>query len=225
MNKPLISIIMPVKNGSNYLKEALEAIKLQDVDMEIIMVDDGSTDDSVQIAKNYGCEIVTHDVCRGLVASKNSALKVAKGQYTMFHDHDDVMNCNVLPQMIEALQEDQKTYAVMAKLHDFFSPELSDLDKQKVELRKEAYFGLFSGATLIKKEAFDIIGLFDESLKAGDIIDWSAKMKENNLEVKKIDLVSVNRRIHNTNFGRTNKEREYQDYAAILRSKLKRKLA
>lgn len=216
---------MPVKNGLNYFTEALEGIKLQDVTLEIIMIDDGSTDNSVQIAQDYGCEIVTHKVSRGLVASKNSGLKVARGKYIMFHDHDDVMNHNVLPVMIDELEKKPQTYAVMAKIEDFFSPELNEEERKKVELRKESYFGLFTGAILIKKEAFDIVGLFDESLKAGDIIDWSTKMKENNLEIKKIDLVSVNRRIHNTNFGRTNKEKEYQDYASILRAKLKRKMA
>lgn len=72
------------------------------------------------------------------------------------------------------------------------------------------------------KEALEEIKLQDVNI---DIIDWCAKMKENNLEIKKLDFVSVNRRIHNTNFGRTHKEKEYQDYASILRAKLKRKAA
>lgn len=212
---------MPIKNGSNYMKEALKAIKAQNVDMEIIVIDDGSTDETSEIAKSFGCIVVKHEICKGLVISKNTGLKHAKGQYIMFHDHDEIMNENALPQMLQEIKQDDKTFAVMAKLKDFFSPELPPEDTKKVLIKSEPYCGLFSGAILMKKEVFNIVGFFDENLKAGDIIEWSGKMAKHNLQIKRLDLISVNRRIHNSNFGRTNKAKEYQDYASILRSKIK----
>lgn len=213
---------MPVKNGSNYIKEALQAIKSQNVDMEIIVVDDGSTDDSSQIATDFGCVVLKHDTSKGAVVSKNTALKVAKGRYIMFHDHDEVMNDNILSQMLKEFQENEEIFAVMAKLQDFYSPELLEEERKKVTIKSDPYSGLFSGAILMKKELFDVIGLFDENRKAGEIIEWTAKMDQNNLQIKKLDLVAANRRIHNSNYGRTNKGNEYQNYAAILRSKIKK---
>lgn len=222
MNNCLVSIIMPVRNGSNYMKEALEAIKSQNVDLEIIAVDDGSDDNTSQIAESFGCVVLKHSVSKGLVVSKNTALKIVKGKYIMFHDHDDIMNCGALLKMLKELQNNENIFAVMAQMKDFISPDLSEEDGRKVVIRAEPYFGLFSGAILMKKVVFDVIGLFDESLRAGDIIDWRSKMDESNLHIKKLNFVSANRRIHNSNFGRTNKEKEYIDYAAILRSKIKR---
>ena len=222
MSQNLVSVIMPVKNGSNYIKQALEAIKSQNVNLEIIVVDDGSSDDSAQIAASYGALIVMHEVNKGSVASKNSGLKIARGNYIIFHDHDDVMNDNALPQMLEELEKNREFFAVSAKLKDFFSPELSVQEKQKVVLRNDTYHGLFSGSALIRKEVFDIVGLFDESLQAGDIIDWSMKMSEKNLPIKKLDFVAANRRIHNCNYGRINQQKEFKDYATILRSKIKK---
>lgn len=216
-----ISIIMPVRNGSNYLAEALTAIKAQNVDMEIVVVNDGSTDNSAEIAASFGCVILHHEVSKGLVSSKNTALKIARGKYVMFHDHDDLLNQNALAKMLKVLQENPEISAVMAQLQDFFSPELSEKDKAGVALRAEPYFGLFSGATLMKKEVFDVIGLFSENLKAGDVIEWRAKMDKNNLAIKKLNFVSANRRIHNFNFGRMHKEGEYKDYASILRAKIR----
>lgn len=222
MNKtPTVSIIMPVKNGANYLAEALTAIKAQNVDMEIIVVDDASNDNSALIAESFGCVVLKHDVCKGAVSSKNTALKVARGKYVMFHDHDDVMNENVLATMLEQLESNEEIFAVMAKLQDFFCSELPEEEKRKIGLRLESYFGVFSAAILMRRKVFDIIGLFDESLRAGDIIAWSAKVNQHKLPTKKLDLVSANRRIHRSNFGRTQKATEYKDYATILRSNLK----
>lgn len=224
MTTPLISIIIPVRNGANYLAEALGGIRAQNVNVEIIVVDDASTDNSAQIAENFGCLVVKHATSKGPTVAKNTALKIAKGKYVMFHDHDDVMNQNALAQMLQEIEADEKISAVMAQLKDFFSPELPVEEMKRIVIKLEPYFGLFSGAILMKKEIFDVIGMFDETIKAGEILEWTSKMTAQNLQIKRLNFPAVNRRIHNSNFGRTNKEKEYQDYAAILRAKLKREV-
>ncbi len=219
MNK-LISIIMPVKNGSNYITEAIESIKNQNMNLEIIVVNDGSTDNTLEIAQNLGCTVITHEISKGQVVAKNTGLKIAKGDYIMFHDADDVMNTNILPELYKELDSNTDIYAVMAKVKDFYSPELSEEEKQKTIIKKEPYYGLFTGAVLIRKSVFDKIGLFNESVTAGEIIDWQSKMNENKLQIKKLDIVSTNRRIHSSNFGKTQQKTEFKDYAKILRAKL-----
>ena len=89
-------------------------------------------------------------------------------------------------------------------------------------MRKEPYWGLLTAATLIKKSTFDKIGLFDEKIDAGENIDLQMKMTNCNLILKKIDFVAANRRIHDSNFGKQNRKKEYKSYADILRAKLKR---
>lgn len=219
---PLVSVIMPVKNGENYLSEALSAIKAQNVNMEIIVVNDASTDNSKKIAESFGCVILQHETCKGLVTSKNTALKIAKGKYVIFHDHDDLIRENSLTKMLQEFAQDDKIFAVMAKVQDFFCETLPETERKKIALRTDAYFGLFSGAILMKRELFEVIGLFDENLQAGDIIEWKAKVDKHNLPIKKLDFISCNRRIHNCNYGRINKDREFKDYATILRAKLKK---
>ena len=111
--------------------------------------------------------------------------------------------------------------AVEAKVQDWYSPELSEEEKVKTPIKSEPYWGLFTGAILIKKEIFDKIGFFNESVHTGEIIEWQSKMDSNNLTIKKIDFISTKRRIHSSNFGRTNQKTELKNYAAILREKLK----
>ena len=216
MNK-LISIIIPCKNGSNYLSEALEGIKAQEMNTEVIVVDDGSSDNTSQIAREYGCRVIRNEQSKGPVKAKNDALKIAQGEFILFHDHDDIMTNGALQRLYDEFEEDIS--AVQAKVKDFLSPDCSD---KNTAVKPEAYYGLFTGAILIKKEVFDIIGDFDESVTAGEIIDWQGKMQKNNLKIKKIDFVSTNRRLHSTNFGKTQQKTEFKDYAALLRARMGR---
>ena len=217
-----ISIIIPVKNGSEgkYLNQAIDGILAQGMETEIIVVDDASTDNTVEIAQSYGCKIVHHEVSRGQVAGKNSGIKVAQGEYILFHDHDDIMLEGALKRLYEEFEPD--TMAVEAKVQDWYSPELSEEERAKTPIKSEPYWGLFTGAILIKKEVFDKIGYFDESVQAGEIIEWQTKMDSNGLKIKKIDFISTKRRVHATNFGKTNQKKEFKDYATILRAKIKK---
>lgn len=217
----LISIIIPVKNGSKgkYLNQAIEGILAQKMNVEIIVVDDCSTDNTVEVAKSHGCKVIHHETSKGPVVAKNSGLYVAKGKYVLFHDHDDIMKAGSLKRLYYELEPD--IMAVEAKVQDFYSPDLSDDERAKTIIKDVPYWGLFTGAILIKKGVFDAIGYFSETLKAGEIIEWQTKMDSKGFRIKKIDYVSTLRRIHSTNFGRTSKYTEFKDYAAVLRAKLK----
>lgn len=215
----MISIIIPVKNGENYLAEALEGIKKQNMDVEIIVVNDGSTDKTEEIAKEYGCKIVNHEKCLGQVVGKNSGLQVATGEYIMFHDHDELLTTTALKTMLFEFENDNDLMVVNAKIKDFISP---DAKNQTQKIKVAPYFGCLAGAMLIKKVVFDKIGLFDTSVQAGEIMALTELFKKHSIKVKKIDFVSSNRRIHDTNYGKTNKGNEFKDYAILLRARMKK---
>lgn len=219
----LISVIMPVKNGEKYISEALENIRKQDMNVEIIVVDDGSDDRTSEIAKNYNCTVIRNDISKGQVVAKNQGLKAAHGKYIMFHDHDDIMRENALKTLYNELQTDNSLSAAQAKVKDFYSPDMEEKEKQKTFIKQDAYHGLFTGAILMRKKIFDIIGLFPEKFNTGEIIEWQTKMDSNNLQIKKLDFISTNRRLHSSNYGKTNRQKEFVDYAAILRARLKNK--
>ena len=211
----LITIIIPVKNGTNYIKQALDGIIKQNVNLEIIVVDDGSTDNTGEIAKEYGCIVLRNEISQGPVKAKNKALEFAKGDYIMFHDHDDIMVPDILHELYREMEESPE-------VRDFYSPDLSEEEKTRTLIKKEPYYGLFTGAVLIRKSVFEKIGLFNDSVTAGEIIDWQSKMCANHLKIKKLDFVATNRRIHSSNFGKTQQKTEFKDYAALLRAKLRK---
>ena len=91
---PLVSIIVPVYKAEAYVATCIESIQAQTcTDWELILVDDGSPDNSGQICDNYafGDERITviHKMNGGVSAARNDALKIAKGKYLSFVDSDD----------------------------------------------------------------------------------------------------------------------------------------
>ncbi len=222
ISSPMISVIIPCKNGEKYLEDLLISIKNQNADIEIILVDDGSNDNTGLIAKKFNCVVIRNEISKGPVVAKNQALKIAKGSYIIFCDSDDIMNPNTLNLFLDEFKKDSSLYAIQAKVQDFISDDISQEEKQKTIAKPQAYYGLFTCAILMKKDVFDIIGCFNESLKAGEIIEWQTKMIQNNLKIKKIDFISTKRRLHMTNFGKMQQNREFKDYASILRAKLRK---
>ena len=104
--KELISVIIPIYNIEEYLPRCLETISLQTYkNLEIILVDDGSTDKSGAICEAYAekdCRAkVIHQENQGLWAARNSGQRVAKGEYLMFVDGDDYLHLDTLRIMIE----------------------------------------------------------------------------------------------------------------------------
>lgn len=100
-SKPLISIIVPIYNIQNYLRKCIESIILQkSEDLEIILVDDGSTDSSVEICDEYSREdnriVVIHKKNGGLVSARNTGLEASQGRYVGYVDGDDWVEENMI---------------------------------------------------------------------------------------------------------------------------------
>ena len=217
----LISVIMPVKNGEKYIKEAIQGIQNQKMDVEIIVVNDASTDNTGKIAEQMGCTVLNHEKTMGPVVAKNTGLKQAHGEYIMFHDGDDIMNEGALCALYDILEADASLMAVMGKVKDFVSSDCQTNNSGNVA-KPEPYYGLFTGAVLIRRSVFDIINSFSEKICSGEIMEWEGKMKEYHLPIRRVDIITTNRRIHDHNFGKTHRMTEFRDYAQILRQRLKK---
>jgi glycosyltransferase involved in cell wall biosynthesis len=110
--KPLISIIVPVYNVENYIKKCVDSIKNQSYsNLEIILVDDGSTDTSGEIcdelAINDNRIIVIHKKNGGQSDARNSGLKIMKGEYIGFVDSDDYIDSNMYEHMLRYMLDNQ----------------------------------------------------------------------------------------------------------------------
>jgi glycosyltransferase involved in cell wall biosynthesis len=217
MYKPLISVIIPCRNGINYLAEAVSSIHRQNLDVEIIVVDDGSTDNTVVFAQSLNCTVVSIPAS-GLSAARNVGIRTAKGDYLMFLDHDDVLIDNSLKCLLSVFTG--SIDFVSARVMDFISPELPETEKEKLAPRKEPYGGLLTGAYLFRRNVFEKSGTFDEKLQTGQGVDFLLRCSNAGLREEKLDFVAAGRRLHNTNMGRILQKQENKDYTALLRARL-----
>ncbi|MGQ9848333.1 MAG: glycosyltransferase family 2 protein [Bacteroidales bacterium] len=110
-NFPSISIIIPFYNAQNFLKETLDSIIKQSItDWEVILIDDGSTDNSYAIASSYVSEnikLYQQSNC-GVSIARNEGFKKAKGKYVVFLDADDILSNNFLEQRFLFLEQNNE---------------------------------------------------------------------------------------------------------------------
>src|ERR1700744_3507890 len=103
---PLVSIIIPVYNSEKYLSDAIQsAINQTWSDTEIIIIDDGSTDNSLQVAQQFISEKVKifHQENKGASVARNYGLTKAKGDYIQFLDADDILSNNKIEAQMTVL--------------------------------------------------------------------------------------------------------------------------
>jgi cellulose synthase/poly-beta-1,6-N-acetylglucosamine synthase-like glycosyltransferase len=109
MNKPLISIVITVKNAENTLRRCLDSVLGIDYEnYEVIVVDDGSRDKTSEILKDYSARIrmILNSASLGPSKARNSACAVAKGEYLAFTDGDCIVDRNWLSELLQGFKED-----------------------------------------------------------------------------------------------------------------------
>lgn len=216
--KNLISIIIPTYNGEDFIKDCLLSIAKQEIDHEVIVIDDLSSDNTVSIAQKMGAKVIINETHKGQVAGKNNGIKAMCGDYFLTIDQDDRLKPNALKDLLKELTANNASI-VMSKLEDF--PETKE---DEPFCHKEPFRGILTGAALFKKEVFEVIGLFDESIITGDVIDLVNRCDKHNVSIYKSDIITCERRIHGKNYGRTNQKDEYKDYAKLLRERFLEKI-
>ncbi|GHU10522.1 hypothetical protein FACS189449_00140 [Alphaproteobacteria bacterium] len=249
----LISVIIPAKNASKYIAEAITSVvraanmmldplmaspcgSLDDGNVacvapiiEIIIVDDGSTDDTATIAEAMGCKVIKIEAS-GAPVARNIGLRHANGDFIIFHDADDIMEKYALAFMYNEFYNHPSLQVVFAMRRDFASPDMAPEKREEVSkgalsfayypMLLHGFFGAIAGCALIRRKVFDVVGDFDETLKVGDAIQWQIRLMDYGIETWRLPIVVCFRRIHGDNLSLKHKTVGYKNYAEILRRRL-----
>ena len=201
----MISIIIPVYNAEKYIITCLDSIKQQNVDLEVICVNDGSTDDSEKLIKDYCTKNVfvryIYQENAGAPAARNKGLSLAKGRYCMFFDSDDILFPNALNIMIKAIESENADIV----LADY--KEIDENEKEIVVVKQRQfipnlsnhwYFSLcppLPGNKLIRKAVLDSTKINFESLKIGQDLNFYLRILTVAKKVKYVEQVVMGYRI------------------------------
>lgn len=223
---PLVSVIIPVYNYDRYLAEAIESALGQTYRrLEVIVVDDGSTDRSGEVARSFAGRGVRycHQVHAGIGPARNKGVELAQGEFVAFLDADDRWPEEKTWRQLHAFESDpalEMVFGQAVQLHN--GPEWEAGVKDKKLPAAGMVPGMVPGTMLIKRETFLRVGKFPGGLKVGEFIDWYARAVE--LQVRSLVLPDLLlwRRIHDSNQG-VRERQSISDYARVLKASLDRK--
>lgn len=181
-NLSLVSVYIPSYNHEKYVSDSIKSVLNQTYkNIELIVIDDGSKDNSVSIIKNladkYGFKFI-HRPNKGLCATINQAINLANGKYICGCASDDVLRLDSIEKRVEFMEKNPNYAMVYGE-----AIYLRDDDKQ-IYITKNAkksgfiFDDLFrsnfipAGSVMVRKEVFESIGKYDENLKIEDYDMW-----------------------------------------------------
>jgi glycosyltransferase involved in cell wall biosynthesis len=186
--------------------------------LQIIVVDDGSTDDTMSVATKYGDVVYIKQDNRGISAARNTGLRLVSGEFLAFLDADDLWCPFKLEKQIECFDREPEIDMVFGLVDEFHTPDQPPSNAQP----RLAFPGYLPGTILIKTESFIRVGNFSTSVRTGEFIDWLLRAKEASLSSRMVGEVLLLRRLHANNSTR-DKNSDRVDYAKVLKASLDRR--
>jgi len=198
MNEPLVSIIMPVYNGEKYIKEAIDSVINQTYkNWELIIVNDGSKDNTEEIIKSYNDKRIKYfyQENKGVSAARNKALEVAKGKYITFLDSDDYLPPNSIKARVEYLEKNPDidiVDGIILVKDKFLNKEIrkyipyfkGNLISKLLKLDDKVFFGV---SYFVKREKIKNIKFNENMTHVEDLLFYIEAAHKNNITYGYVD--------------------------------------
>ncbi len=219
----LVSVVIPVHNGERFLRRALDSVLAQDYEsVEVIVVNDGSTDGSSSILADYPSVQCIEQECRGVAAARNSGITSAPGEFIALLDQDDYWLSSKLRRQVDLLTQNPHSSIVFCRA-EFFLEDVSEAPSWvRSEWLEQSQTGYFPSAWLFRSDLYERIGTFDESMTTNSDADWLFRARDMGVDFKFVDEVLLKRCIHNENESRRT-ELGRTELLRIIRDSVKRK--
>jgi glycosyltransferase involved in cell wall biosynthesis len=223
---PLISCIVPVYNGVLYLREALDSIEAQTyTPVEIMVVDDGSTDGTADIIASYGERIKhVYQPNSGPAAACNTGMRSASGEFFAFLAADDLWHEEKLVRQMNRFRYRPEMDASVTHIRNFWTPELREEEIRLQNHRLSQPMPGYTSVTLLaRRSAFERVGYFNEALQHGNDLEWFLRAAEYGAVVELLPDVLAFRRLHRANRSRRLAEDSRQTFLKIVKASLDRR--
>jgi glycosyltransferase involved in cell wall biosynthesis len=223
---PLVSAIIPVFNGERYVGDAIESVLAQHYEpVEIIVVDDGSTDGTARVLDRYGTAIRRLlQPNAGPAAARNRGIEAASGDLVAFLDADDIWPATKLARQVARLRRDPTLDVVLGRIK-YVALEGTRLPNMPYEDAIEhTLASVHVGSGLYRMRAFDRVGGFDERLTLTEDHDWFLRARELGVRIRIMRDVTLEYRLHRNNMTRGHETRDFV-MTRVLKNSLDRRRA
>lgn len=216
---PLVSVIIPAYNCERFLREAVQSVLDQKYSpVEIIILDDGSTDGTATVARSFTETVrYLHQSNQGPAAARNRGIEHAQGSLIAFADADDLWPANKLEQQLPYLIRDPKIDIVLGRIQQVQLSETRNGQTQAEEFAEPA-FSVNLGSAIIRKSVFERVGMFDETMRYSEDVDWFMRAREAGAAIVTMDAVTLVYRQHEQNMTRGKSTSELNVLKALKRS-------
>ncbi len=201
-----VSCIVPVFNGERYVAETIESILGQTVPpLEIIVVDDGSTDGTQEALRPFGDRIrVLSQENQGPSGARNHGLEESRGEFIAFLDADDLWVADKLERQLHLMDARPDLALCSGHIKSFW---IDELDHERRQLEHHPYHqsrALLSPCTVLtRRDVFERVGRFDPELRNGEDTDWFMRAMKLGVVMETLPELLVHRRQHLSNLTRT----------------------
>ncbi len=201
MKRPLVSVIVPVYNGAQFIGKAIESVLVQNYDpLEIIIVDDGSTDETANIVKSYNNMRYIYQPNQGVATARNTGINSSRGKLIAFLDADDCWAPNKLNIQVDCLLKHPHIGCTLGRQKNFLEPGTEKPFWLMEKHLLKDHDG-FLPTALIRRDIFDKVGLFNPDYKISEDVEWFSRVKDASVPVMVVPEIVLYRRIHDTNLS------------------------
>jgi glycosyltransferase involved in cell wall biosynthesis len=216
-NAPLVSCIVPVYNGERYLGDALGSVFEQTHNnLEVLVVDDGSTDGSAEVACRFNNVQLIKKSNGGSASARNLGIAQARGDYVAFLDADDLWLPCKIERQLKTFEREDRLGICVAYHQNFWEHAYAFEAEQNPALARPQPGG--GSTVMISRRALDKVGMLNEAFSHRDIQEWTMRASFGGWQVRMLEEVLVRRRIHAHNLSRSRVggEPELLDIATAL---------
>ncbi len=196
-----VSVIIPVFNVEKYLAESIESALNQTYkNIEVIAINDGSTDNSLQILESFRgrIKILTQEN-KGPAVALNRGIRLAEGDAIALLDGDDIWTPTKTERQVQEFMDNPELKVTFGKMEQFVSPELTDY-ADKFQYHKGQLLFQSKITALFRKEVFETYGLFAED-EILEFIIWFDAAKSGGIVFNQTEEVVAYRRIRENSFS------------------------
>jgi len=225
MTPSLVSVVIPVLDGERFLAETLESVFAQDYPrFEVIVVDDGSTDGTADVARSFGAVRYIHQSNQGQAVARNTGIAAARGEFLAFLDADDLWTPNKLSLQVGYLLTHPEIGFTLSRQRIFLEPGAERPSWLRDDLIDREHVGFFPSTLVVRRSVFDRIGVYDPSFRIGESADWFARANDAGIRRAIVPEVLLHKRVHGVNLT-NNHELARADIFRALRSSIARRRA